>query len=175
MIHLRPLFERLDEYARAREVQITRAPSGRLVRRTLIVSVFVGQVAQCVDDAHLIVRGVDQRAVIRAEPDVFDFVLQRRAALLFEIVGQQRAGLLVVFPRVALGLDAAHREAREERTPLGRDDRAEVALLDREAQNAPADALEIDRDADGLLVLAALLFVVLFAVFVNRRGLGNEW
>ncbi len=101
----------------------------------------------------------------------------RCAALLFEIVRDERSALIVFVP-VAIGrLDAAHFEFRKKRASAHGHDLPVIAFVDGKCENAAFDAVEVDFDPRRflgffLLFVGLLAFVIVFAM--NRSRLGRK-
>ncbi len=100
---------------------------------------------------------VDQRTSVVAEPNFVAFRSDRREALVLEVVGEERARVVALAILTARRLDSLDGKAREQHALADRNDLPVFALLDRKAQNASLDALEIDIDVDRFI---RLLFVV---------------
>ena len=111
-------------------------------------------------------RAVQQRAPVGTEADLADVTRNRRLPQVLEIVGEERAVrgfVLVVVPRVGNALD---RKARVEHAILHRHELLVLPLLDRKAENAPGDFVEVDVDAQLLGLLRFLVIVVIVIVLV---------
>ena len=110
MIHLRPFGRWFDQDAGAAQIEPTGAAPGLIVTLTAVVVVAFGKVHQRVERADPFPRAIDERAMIGAQADAADILLNRRESLRFEIVGEQRAQLLFVLPGVTGRLDTFDRE-----------------------------------------------------------------
>ena len=170
--HLRPLVARHDLDARALEIDPA-ALATRLGRRLLLVAL-LGQIVERVDRAQPVLRAVEERASVLAEADLADLVRDRCAALLLEIVGEERSALFGLLVVARDRLHAADRKAREEDASAGCDDLCVVAFLYRKPEHASGDAVEVDRDVVLLLALSVTLVRPVIVVAVDRMRFRNE-
>ena len=170
-VHLRPLVARSHLDVRAIQIDQT-ALAARFGGRFVVLGIF-GQLAERVVGAQAVVRAVDQRASVRAEANFAYVRCDGRGALLFEVVRKQRSRFVLLVAVAPGALYAAHGESREVDASLDGDDVVVSALLDRKAENASFDAVEIDRDRGRFLHLLRIVAIVV-VIAVQRPRFRNE-